>query len=84
MITEEEMTIDERRKYLRRMKPRYVKATRQERSQLLDEMVYITNLDRKTLIRLLGCSLARQPRRRQCQSLLIQSCSFCPEVIRTV
>lgn len=65
MITEDKMTIDERRKYLRRVKPRYVKATRQERSRLLDEMMYITSLDRKTLIRLLASNLERKPRQRQ-------------------
>ena len=65
MATEEKMTIDERRKYLRRMKRRYIKATRQGRSQLLDEMMYITNLDRKTLIRLMSSDLERKPRQRQ-------------------
>jgi hypothetical protein len=65
MTTEEKMTIDERRKYLRRMKSRYIRANRKERSQLLDEMMYVTNLDRKTLIRLLSSDLARKPRLRQ-------------------
>jgi len=65
MSTEEKMTIDERRKYLRRMKTRYVQADRKERSQLLDEMVTVTELERKTLIRLLHGNLVRKPRLRQ-------------------
>ena len=38
MSTEGKMTIDERRKYLRTMKRRYVKADRKEPGRLLDEM----------------------------------------------
>ena len=62
MSTEDQMTIDERRKYLRRMKSRYVEMTRQERGQLLDEMGMVTELDRKTLIRLMNGNLARKSR----------------------
>ena len=62
MTTEEEMTIDERFKYLRKMKARYIKADRKERGRLLDEMEAITGLHRKSLIRLLNGSLERQPR----------------------
>src|SRR6266581_2980615 len=42
MPTEDEMTLDERRKYLKRMKPRYLKAKRGERSALLSEMNQVT------------------------------------------
>jgi hypothetical protein len=63
--TEENMTIDERRKYLRRMKTRYVRASRKERGQLLDEMEAVTGMHRKSLTRLLNGSLQRQPRVRQ-------------------
>jgi len=59
------MTIDERYKYLRTMKTRYLKAGRKERSQLLDEMEAVTGLHRKSLIRSLKGSLTRQPRARQ-------------------
>jgi hypothetical protein len=59
------MTIDERLKYLRTMKKRYVKATRQEQARLLDEMEAVTELHRKSLIRLLNGSLVRQPRPKQ-------------------
>lgn len=65
MTTEVEMTIDERRKYLRKMKSRYVKATRQERSQLLGEMEAVTGLHRKSLIRLMRNSLERKPRSKE-------------------
>jgi hypothetical protein len=65
MSTEENMTINERRKYLRKMKARYVKANRQERSYLLDEMIAVTGLHRKSLIRLMKSSLERKPRGRQ-------------------
>jgi hypothetical protein len=47
------------------MKERYVEATRQERGLLLDEMEKVTELHRKSLIRLLNGSLERRPRRRQ-------------------
>lgn len=65
MSTEEKMTIDERRKYLRKMKKRYVRATRTEKGLLLNEMQAITELHRKSLIRLVNGSLERQPRQRQ-------------------
>jgi hypothetical protein len=51
MPSEEEMTIDERYKYLRIKQKRYVRAKRKERSQMLDEMQQVTGLGRKTLIR---------------------------------
>ena len=65
MTTEEEMTIDERRKYLRKMKRRYIKAKRQERSQLLDEMEAVTGLHRKSLTRLMRSSLERKSRSQE-------------------
>ena len=65
MPTEEKMTIDERYKYLRMMQKRYRPATRKERSQLLDEMECMTELDRKTLIRHMKRKIVCQPRRRQ-------------------
>jgi len=65
MSTEDKMNIDERRKYLRRMKRRYVQADRKERGRLLDEMEAVTELHRKSLIRLMNGSLERQPRQRQ-------------------
>lgn len=65
MSTQDKMTIDERWKYLRTMKKRYVKAGRKERVHLLDEMEAVTGLHRKSLIRLMNDSLERKPRRKQ-------------------
>ena len=63
MPTPDEMTIDERRKYVKLMAERYRKAKRKERSQLLSEMEQVSKLHRKHLIRLLnGESLERQKR----------------------
>jgi hypothetical protein len=63
MPTQNEMTIDERRKYVKRMAPRYQQAKRTERSQLLSEMEQVSKLHRTHLIRLLnGQSLDRKKR----------------------
>jgi hypothetical protein len=65
MPAQDEMTIDERRKYLKLMASRYRQAKRKERSQLLTEMEQVTKLHRKHLIRLLNAaSLQRKPRQR--------------------
>jgi len=64
MPTRDEMTIDERRKYVKLMAPRYQRAKRKERSQLLSEMEQVSTLHRKHVIRLLnGPSLERQKRK---------------------
>jgi transposase InsO family protein len=65
MPREDAMTIDERRKYLRICQPRYQKASRKERTKLLNEMAQVTGLDRKTLIRLMKGDLKRKRRRKQ-------------------
>ena len=63
MLTEDEMTLNERRKYLKVMKPHYVNAKRKERSGLLSEMERVTGMHRKSLTRLLHArSLERQKR----------------------
>lgn len=60
---QDEMTIDERRKYVKLMATRYQHAKRGERSQLLSEMEQVTKLHRKSLTRLLnGASLERKKR----------------------
>jgi hypothetical protein len=59
------MTIDERRKYLRMMQKRYVKADRREKGRLLDEMEQVTDLHRKYLVELMKGDLKREPRRKQ-------------------
>lgn len=62
----EPMRIDERRKYLSRMAPRYWPAPRPEQSRLLDEMEALTGLHRKSLLRLLRPDgLTRRPRQQQ-------------------
>ena len=65
MSTEEKMTIDERYKYLRLMKKRYERATKQQKGQILNEMQAVTGQHRKGLIRRLNGSLERQPRAEQ-------------------
>jgi len=62
MSTDEKMTVDERRKYVRMMKGRYAKASRKEKGRLLDEMEAITGYDRKYLIRLMKGDGKRRPR----------------------
>jgi len=64
MSNNEKMNIDERRKYLRLVRPRYRKAGRKEKGQLLDEMVAVTGLERKTLVHLMNGSLKRKPHTR--------------------
>lgn len=65
MTTEDKMNIDERYKYLRLMKKRYVKAGRKEKGQLLDEMEEITGLHRKSLTRLMNSNLRRKARSKE-------------------
>ena len=64
MPIDDRMTVDARRKYLKLVAPRYAKAGRAPRSALLTEMEAVTELHRKSLIRLLhGPTLERAPRR---------------------
>jgi hypothetical protein len=65
MAADEKMSIDERYKYLRKMQKRYHRASRQGKNELLDEMQVVTELHRKSLIRLMGRQLERRPRRRE-------------------
>lgn len=65
MPREDEMTVNERRKYLKRMKPLYLKAKKAERSRLLTEMEQVSGLHRKSLSRLLhAASLERKARQK--------------------
>lgn len=62
MAADDEMTIDERRKYLSKQRTRYHRADRAEKGRLLTEMAIVTGLHRKSLVRLLNqASLARRP-----------------------
>ena len=64
MPSDEKMSLDERRKYLKLVAPRYAKAGRGERGELLTEMGAVTGLHRKSLTRLMNApSLERAPRR---------------------
>jgi len=64
MPSDDKMSVDERRKYLKLVAPRYAKASRMERGGLLTEMVLVTGLQRKSLLRLLhGPTLDRAPQR---------------------
>ncbi len=66
MSPEERMTINEQRKYLHKMRIRYWQAkNRSERSKLLDEMEQVTELHRKSILRLIHGDLARRPRLKQ-------------------
>lgn len=64
MSSKEKMSVDERRKYLRLVVPRYARASRRERGQLLTEMGEVTKLHRKSLVRLMNApSLERAPKK---------------------
>ncbi|MDO8688278.1 MAG: hypothetical protein Q7K41_06800 [Dehalococcoidales bacterium] len=69
MPNEEKMSVDERRKYLKLVAPRYTKATRVERGELLTEMGEVTGLHRKSLVRLMHMPslerASRKPRLRR-------------------
>jgi hypothetical protein len=68
MPNDEDMTLAERRKYLRRMQGRYSAADRGGRTRLLSEMELVTGLHRRSVVRLLsprGPGLDRATRTRQ-------------------
>lgn len=66
MAETEPMNVNERRKYLHKMRIRYWQAKdKKAKSVLLDEMAVVTNLHRKSLLRLIRGDLARKPRRKQ-------------------
>ena len=65
MPTEDEMTVSERRKYLKRMKPLYTKAERSEQSRMLTEMEQVTGLHRKSLLRLLHAPTLERKKREK-------------------
>lgn len=65
MPTEDEMTVMERRKYLKKMKPLYTKAERSEQSRLLSEMEQVTGLHRKSLLRLLHAPTLERKKREK-------------------
>jgi hypothetical protein len=64
-MSEEKMSIDERYKYLRMMQNRYKEASREEKKQLLTEMIAITGMHRKSLTRLMNGYILRKKREGQ-------------------
>ncbi len=73
------MNLNERRKYLHKMRIRYwLVQGKAARGGLLDEMESVTGLHRKSILRLIHGELARQPRRRQ------RGASYGTEVVDTV
>jgi hypothetical protein len=62
-MAEDEMTLDERRKYLKRVWPRYLQANRKRKGALLTEMEQVTGMHRKSITRLMTSpSLSRKKR----------------------
>ncbi len=62
MSEKDEMTIDERRKYLHKMWGLYRDASKKEKGQMLDDMEHVTGLNRKSIIRILNGRLSRKKR----------------------
>ena len=65
MSEQDEMTIDERRKYLHKMWGRYRDATKIEKGVMLDEIEQVTGMHRKSIIRILKGQLSRKKRNRE-------------------
>jgi hypothetical protein len=62
-MAEDEMTLNERRKYLKRVWPRYLQADRKGKGALLTEMEQVTGMHRKSIIRLMTSpTLSRKKR----------------------
>ena len=74
MLPHKIMSITARRTYLSMMSLRYAKADKAERTRLLDEMQIITEMHRKSLLRLIKGDLARHPRPTQ------RGCTYGPEI----
>jgi hypothetical protein len=65
MPAEDEMNVTERRTYLKKRKPLYAKAEKNEQSRMLTEMEHVTDVHRKSLLRLLHApSLERKTREK--------------------
>ena len=65
MPQEENLSIDERLKVIRRRQHEYREASRDQKSAILDHLVAITGLNRKTDIRRLNSDCQRKVRRQQ-------------------
>jgi len=65
MSHRDRMDINERRKYLDKVQPRYREANRVQKGRLLDEMVAVTGLHRKTVTNHMNSPLDRKKRCRE-------------------
>jgi len=65
MSEQDNMTIDERRKYLHKMWGRYQGSTKEEKRHMLDDMEHVTGMHRKSIIRILNGRLSRKKRARE-------------------
>lgn len=62
MSEKDEMTINERRKYLHKMWGLYRDAPKKQKSKMLDDMEHVTGMNRKSIIRILNGRLSRKKR----------------------
>jgi hypothetical protein len=61
----EPMSVNERRKYIHKMRERYRKGSKKEKGKLLDEIEAVTEMHRKSVIRILNGQLSRRKRSRE-------------------
>ena len=62
MAETDPMTINERRKYIHKIWDTYRKASKSEKSAILDQAEQVTKMHRKSLIRILNGRLSRKKR----------------------
>jgi hypothetical protein len=65
MSEKDDMTIDERRKYLHKMWGLYRDASKKDKGQMLDDMEHVTGMNRKSIIRILNGRLSRKKRTKE-------------------
>jgi hypothetical protein len=65
MSETEPMSVDERRKYIHKMWGRYRKGSKKEKGGILDEIEAVTEMHRKSVIRILNGQLSRKKRSRE-------------------
>lgn len=65
MSETEPMSIDERRKYIHKIRKRYRNGNKKEKGRLLDEIEAVTGMHRKSITRLMNGSLMRKKRSRE-------------------
>jgi len=65
MAAEERMTLSDKWKVIRQVKPKYLKATRREKGRWLDHLEETLGMHRNSIIRRIHSDLERKPRSRQ-------------------